>query len=45
MKVYHPDVEGLSQDVAKDSVDEWLDQGWLKSQPKSKVPDEAPATS
>lgn len=34
MKVYHPTIEGLVEEVSKDSVEEWAEQGWLKSEPK-----------
>lgn len=34
MKVYHPDIAGLFYEVDKGQVDDWTDQGWLKSEPK-----------
>jgi hypothetical protein len=33
--VYHPTIEGVSNDVPTDSVDAWQAQGWLKGPPKS----------
>jgi hypothetical protein len=33
--VYHPTIDGVSQDVPAASVDEWAEAGWRKTKPKA----------
>ena len=40
MKVYHPYVEDLTAEATKDNLDDWLEQGWLKTEPKKSKADE-----
>lgn len=36
--LYHPTIpDVVREDVPDDQVDAWVEQGWLKSEPKSKV--------
>lgn len=35
VKVYHPTIDGVSNDVPESTVDAWAEQGWLKSAPKN----------
>lgn len=34
--VYHPTIEGVTNDVPKGDAEKWLKQGWLKSDPASR---------
>ena len=33
--VYHPTIPDVSNEVEDDAVDAWVDQGWLKSEPRN----------
>lgn len=40
--VYHPTIPKVSNEVPKGDVEKWVEQGWLKSEPKvSREADEA----
>lgn len=40
--VYHPTIPKVFYEVAKGDVQAWVDQGWLKSEPKVSREAEAP---
>lgn len=35
--VYHPTIPDNSREVDTDSLEAWVEQGWLKSEPKSEA--------
>lgn len=35
VKVFHPTIDGVTNDVPSDTVEAWQAQGWLKSKPSN----------